>query len=113
MKFDGTGLTPITEDHGRHIIDMPPTSKHFFDTCPSTTLPKQVELWSTATGRLRTMEKNDLTYNWLASHPYSPAEPFTFTTSDGVKIDASMVKPVPFDPSKKYPVVFTIYGGAD
>ncbi len=26
--------------------------------------------------------------------------------SDGVKIDASMVKPVPFDPTKKYPVVF-------
>lgn len=111
VKFDGTGLTRITKEPGRHIIDMAPNAKYFIDTWSSTTLPKQVELWSTATGRLRTMERNDVTYNWLASHPYSPAEPFSFTTSDGVKIDASMVKPVPFRPSQKYPVVFTIYGG--
>jgi dipeptidyl-peptidase-4 len=57
------------------------------------------------------MEGNAPTTAWLASHTYSPAELFSFTTSDGVKIDASMVKPVAFDPAKKYPVVFTIYGG--
>jgi dipeptidyl-peptidase-4 len=57
------------------------------------------------------MEANAETRDWLASHAYSPAEPFSFTTSDGVKIDASMVKPAPFDPTHKYPVVFTIYGG--
>ena len=28
-----------------------------------------------------------------------------------MKIDASMVKPTPFDPTKKYPVVFAVYGG--
>ena len=42
---------------------------------------------------------------------YAPTEISTFTTSDGVKIDYSMIKPIPFDPSKKYPVIFAVYGG--
>ena len=34
---------------------------------------------------------------------------FTITTADGVEMDGWMVKPIPFDPSKKYPVVFFVY----
>jgi dipeptidyl-peptidase-4 len=111
VKFDGTGLERITTTPGRHTIDMSPNAQYFIDSYSSTAQPRQVELWSTTTGKLRTMEENGGTKQWLATHEYSPLELFSFTTSDGVKIDASMVKPVPFDPSKKYPVVFTIYGG--
>lgn len=35
---------------------------------------------------------------------------FKITTSDGVEMDGWMVKPTNFDPAKKYPVVFTVYG---
>jgi dipeptidyl-peptidase-4 len=111
IKFDGTGLKRITTAPGRHAIDMSPNAQYFIDTWSSRTQPKQVELWSTTRGKLRTMESNDATTSWLASHTYSPAEPFSFTTTDGVKIDASMVTPIPFDSTRKYPVVFTIYGG--
>jgi dipeptidyl-peptidase-4 len=34
---------------------------------------------------------------------------FTVTTSDGVTMDAWMVKPTNFDPNKKYPIVFYVY----
>jgi dipeptidyl-peptidase-4 len=34
---------------------------------------------------------------------------FTITTADGVEMDAWMVKPTNFDPTKKYPVVFYVY----
>jgi dipeptidyl-peptidase-4 len=111
VKFDGTGLKRITTTPGRHSINMSPNAQYFIDTWSSTTQPKQVELWSTTRGKLRTMESNGETMQWLASHTYSPVVPFSFTTSDGVKIDASMVRPVPFDSTRRYPVVFTIYGG--
>jgi dipeptidyl-peptidase 4 len=111
IKFDGTGLKRITTTPGRHSINMSPNAQYFIDSWSAVNQPRQVELWSTATGKLRTMEANTQTRDWVATHAYSPAEPFSFTTSDGVKIDASMVKPIPFDPAKKYPVVFTIYGG--
>jgi dipeptidyl-peptidase 4 len=111
VKFDGSGLKRITTTPGRHSIDMAPNAKYFVDTWSNTTQPRQVELWSTSSGKLRTLESNEGVKQWLAAHEYSPVELFSFTTSDGVKIDASMIKPVPFDPSKKYPVVFAIYGG--
>lgn len=39
----------------------------------------------------------------------SNIEFITITTADGVEMDAWMVKPAGFDPSKKYPVVFYVY----
>ncbi len=111
ISFDGTGLERITTAPGRHEIDMSPNAKFFVDDWSSTTQPVQVELWSTSGGKLRTLQDNAGTTSWLASHMYSPAEMFSFTTSDGAKIDASMTKPFDFDPAKRYPVVFTIYGG--
>jgi dipeptidyl-peptidase-4 len=111
VHFDGTGLTRVTQTAGRHDINMSPNAQYFIDSWSSVTQPRQVELWSTAGGKLRTMEANRQTTAWLATHEYSAPELFNFTTSDGVKLDASMIKPVPFDPSKKYPVVFNIYGG--
>ncbi|MCJ7936237.1 MAG: S9 family peptidase [Chryseobacterium sp.] len=40
----------------------------------------------------------------------SKAEFFQITTQDGVTLDGWVVKPKNFDPNKKYPVVFTVYG---
>lgn len=111
IKFDGSGMKRITVTAGRHSINMSPNAQYFIDTWSSTTQPKQVDLWSTTGGRLRTLDDNAATTRWLATHEYSPATMFSFTTSDGVKIDASMIKPPAFDPGKKYPVVFAIYGG--
>jgi len=34
---------------------------------------------------------------------------FKVKTSDGIEMDGWMVKPIPFDPNKKYPVVFYVY----
>ena len=47
----------------------------------------------------------------LASHKKKDNVPqfFTVTTSDGVVMDAWMVKPQKFDSTKKYPIVFYVY----
>jgi dipeptidyl-peptidase 4 len=112
IRFDGTGQRRITTTPGNHRIDMSPNAAYFIDRWSSVHQPMQVELWSTANrSKIRTMEDNRAVSEWLAKHEYSPAEPFTFTTSDNVKLDASMVKPIGFDSTRKYPVVFAVYGG--
>lgn len=45
------------------------------------------------------------TYGWTKK------ETFSFTTSEGVKLDGWMVKPANFDASKKYPVIMFQYSG--
>ncbi|MGI6243812.1 MAG: DPP IV N-terminal domain-containing protein [Prevotella sp.] len=42
---------------------------------------------------------------------WSPKEMFTFTTSEGVKLDGWMIKPANFDANKKYPVIMFQYSG--
>src|SRR3954451_21525078 len=111
VKFDGSGTRRITTEQGTHRIDLSPNGQYFIDRWSSLRQPRQVEIWSTERGKLRTMEANAQVTQWVATHEYSAPELFSFTTSDGVKIDGSMIKPVPFDPTRKYPVVFDIYGG--
>ena len=111
IRFDGSNKRRITAAEGNHRIDMSPAATYFLDRYSSVHQPVQVELWSTPGQKIRTLEDNAAVTNWLASHTYSPAEIFSFTTSDGVHIDANMVKPIPFDPNKRYPVIFDVYGG--
>jgi dipeptidyl-peptidase-4 len=111
IRFDGTNQRRITTVEGNHRINMSPSATYFIDRYSSLRQPTQVELWTAAGQKLRTMENNSAVTTWLATHAYSPAEIFSFTTSDGAKIDASIVKPIPFDPNKRYPVIFDIYGG--
>src|SRR6266542_12439 len=111
VRFDGSGSRPITTTAGNHSINMSPNTQYFIDSWSSLRQPKQVELWSTERGELRTMEGNARVNEWLAVHEYSAPEVFTFKTSDGASVDGSIIKPVPFDSAKRYPVVFSVYGG--
>ena len=112
IRFDGSNLRRITKPHGRHSIDMSPDARFYIDRWSSTTQPRRVELWSASNGRLlRSMDDNARVDAWLETHAYSPVKLFDFTTSDGTRLDGSMVLPVPFDSTQRYPVVMAIYGG--
>ncbi|MGN0283081.1 MAG: S9 family peptidase [Prevotella sp.] len=45
------------------------------------------------------------------SYGLGTKELFSFTTSEGVKLNGWMVKPADFNPSKRYPVIMYQYGG--
>lgn len=114
VRFDGTSPRRITETQGTHSINMSPDAKFFLDSWSNTRQPRQVEMWATTPtgGRmLRTMEDNAAVTQWFATHAYAPTELASFTTSDGQRLDFSMVRPPDFDSTRRYPVVFTIYGG--
>lgn len=111
IGFAGGTPRRLTTVAGTHHIDMSPNTRYYIDSYSSTAQPTQVELWETNRAKLRTLEDNHGVTEWLATHTYQPTELFSFTTSDGVRLDASMVKPTPFDSTHRYPVVFDIYGG--
>jgi dipeptidyl-peptidase-4 len=131
VKFDGTAPRRITQAQGTHSINMSPDAQYFIDSWSSARQPRQVEMWTTAGAAapaagqrpaargaapagpqmLRTMEDNAAVTQWLATHAYAPTELASFTASDGQRLDFSMIRPPDFDSTRRYPVVFTIYGG--
>lgn len=60
---------------------------------------------------LSTPEDNKKLRETIAQYGWTKKEPFTFTTSEGVKLDGWMVKPADFDASRKYPVILFQYSG--
>ena len=111
IRVDGTGKRRLTTTAGNHHINMSPDTRYYVDRWSSLTSPQQVDLWSTGQKLVKTLDGNDRVKTWLASHEFSQPELFSFTTSDGQRLDGSIIKPIPFDPTRKYPVVFDIYGG--
>jgi dipeptidyl-peptidase 4 len=51
------------------------------------------------------LKDKTLQYGWTNK------EMFSFTSSEGVKLDGWMIKPADFDPNKKYPVIMFQYSG--
>jgi len=113
VKFNGKNKQKITEEPGRHSITMGPNGKYYIDRYSNVDTPTQVELWTTEKGgkMIKKLEANEGVSEYTREHVYAPRELFSFTTSDGQKLDGYMIKPIDFDPEKEYPLVLTIYGG--
>ena len=111
VSFDGSGKRRLTEARGNHSVDLSPNGRWFIDRWSNTETPRQVEIWSTEGKRLSVLTDNTRVRSWVEENAYSPMELFSFTTSDGVKLDGSMIRPPDFDPSRRYPVLVSIYGG--
>jgi len=60
---------------------------------------------------VRMLQDNAKLRTIIEEYQFSKAEFFKFKTSDGVELNGWMLKPPDFDAAKKYPVLFTIYGG--
>jgi len=59
---------------------------------------------------IQTLINNDLLKEQIAKLDLPEVEFFSITTEDGVELDGRMIKPLNFDESKKYPVLFNVYG---
>lgn len=111
VDFDGKNKRRLTPAAGRHKIDFAPNSQYYIDRYSNTTTPTRVELWDTKGKLIKPLETNASVTKFISNYAYATKELTHFTTSDGQKIDISILKPLDFDATKKYPVVVDIYGG--
>lgn len=106
-RLDGKGgperLTPVSEP-GAHQYDISPTAQFALHTYSSANVPEKQDIVAlpahTSLVNART-DPGDMSRK---------VEFFKVKTVDGVEMDGWMVKPIPFDSTKKYPVVFYVYG---
>ncbi|MSU50983.1 MAG: hypothetical protein EXS37_18140 [Opitutus sp.] len=110
VKLDGSGITRLTQEAGAHRTTVAPKGDLFVDSWSDRGQPAQVALRSLQDGAVvRVLDTNpvrDLEKYRLAEREY-----FQITTPDGFVLEATLVKPLDFDPAKKYPVWFMTYAG--
>ncbi len=111
VGFDGSAKQRISEEPGKHSFNLSPDTKYYIDSYSNVNTPKQVELRDTDGNLIITLEDNEGITRFIELHKYSPAKLFNFTTADDTRLDGEMVLPFDFDSTKKYPVIFDVYGG--
>jgi len=111
INFDGTALTRLTSGDGNHEVSFSPDKRFFTDTWSRVDLPPVSVLRNAADGKIiMEIEKADISK--LLSTGIRFPEPFVAKGRDGVTdIWGVIIRPVNFDPSRKYPVIENIYAG--
>lgn len=110
--LDGKHLTCITKGEGTHNVSISPKGTYFIDTWNSIASPGSIIAYDKRGKQLKEIHRFEQAVFNPSAHPR--AEFVKIMTSDGLfNMPAIITYPIGFDPAKKYPVVFTVYGGPD
>ncbi len=113
-KIDGKGhperLSPKNEI-GHHYYNISPDKKYAIHTFSNHNTPPVIDIVRLKDHKLiRTLEDNHALKQKFANLNIQLKEFFRIPIEDSLLLDAYMVKPPDFDPNKRYPVIFYVYG---
>jgi len=109
VRFDGQGLEHLSKEPGSHFCQVSPGASYFLDMSTSVEHPSRQDLFRSDGTRVRNVDSSESPT--IKEYALAKKELFTIPTEDGYSLPAYWILPPDFDESKKYPVVFTVYGG--
>lgn len=101
----------LTDGKGTHKGSFNTTLTCFVDNASSVEVPNVFTLRTNKGNSLRLIENNAVLAADFNALKLPKKEFFNFTTSENIKLNGWILKPVNFDPSKKYPVLMVQYSG--
>lgn len=108
-KGDVTMISPA-DQLGQHNYNMSPTGKWAVHTFSNAQTPPVIDMVSFPGHKsVRLITDNAQAKEQYKALGWRPKE-FVKTKSGNLTLDAWMIKPMNFDPSKKYPVIIEVYG---
>ena len=115
VSLDGKGkaerVTPPGQS-GTHRYDISPNARYAFHYYTKFGTPTTVDLVRLPTHQsVRVLVANQALKDKVAALRKGPQEFFQVDVGDGVKLNGWIIKPPDFNPSRKYPILFTVYGG--
>jgi len=103
--------TRLTDGKGTHNASFNSTFTYFVDNASSVETPNIYTLRTNTGAAVKVLENNAAVAADFKSLNLPKKEFFEFTTSENIKLNGWMVKPLNFDPNKKYPVLQVQYSG--
>jgi dipeptidyl-peptidase-4 len=96
---------------GSHSYQLAPNAKWAIHTWSDFNTPGSIDIISLPDHKsARLLVENTELKNKVNKLERKPVEFFKIKTGDNVELDGWMIKPHNFDPTKKYPVLFYVYG---
>jgi len=111
--LDGKGAPlRLTVDEGDHETRFSPDFVLFLDTRSDAATPPELRLRDAADGKeVRVLGQNEEAKRTAAQYKLSRPEFVQVKARDGFMMEACLLKPIDFDPNKKYPVFMDVYAG--
>ena len=111
-KIDRKGKkVKLSNQQGTNSPIFSSSMKYFMNKFTSLDTPMLITLNDNTGKVLKTLVTNDKLKEKLAGYAIPQKEFFTFKTTEGVDLNGWVMKPVNFDPSKRYPVLMFQYSG--
>lgn len=101
----------LTDTNGWNKAIFSGDYKYFLNTWSNYNTPYVFTIRDSKGKVLSTPVDNKELKEKVKTYGFNSRETFSFTTSEGVKLDGWMVKPKDFDTNKKYPVILFQYSG--
>jgi dipeptidyl-peptidase 4 len=113
VKLAGGEPEIVTKDAGVHRASVSPDGAHLVDTVSSLAAPPKVTLRRADGSVVRTIA-DAASAPGFAATAWGRGELFTVPSADGkFQLPAYWVLPADFNPSRRYPVIISVYGGPD
>ena len=102
-------INKLTQDHGSHNVMLSYDKKYFIDIYSNyNKVTRKYTLNSTKGKEIKTLLDSK---NPLENFNVGEMSISTLKAKDGTDLYYRLIKPVDFDPAKKYPVIVYVYGG--
>ena len=111
IGLNGKGLKKLTNSVGTHKTRISPGCDYFIDNYSNIYQPTKIDLCNVNGNMLRQLGNRESPA--LKDYDLGTVEIFTIPTTDGHILPALWVLPPAFSKTKKYPVIFRVYGGPD
>ncbi len=111
VGLDGKGFKQLTTAPGTHSATISPNGKYFYTRFSNITKPAKIELYKTDGKFVRSLGNSKLPL--MDGYTLAKPEIFVIPSGDGFYLPAIWYMPADFDPTKKYPVIISVYGGPD
>lgn len=108
VNIDNSKLERVTKEPGLHNVPVNSNDEYFIDSYSNLTVPRVINLLN---------KKYEIVKNLLtADNPQKELKTgetkiFTIKNDEGIDLYCRIIYPTDFDQTKKYPVIFYVYGG--
>jgi dipeptidyl-peptidase-4 len=109
VSIKGGEPVRLTQARGTHTVLLSPKSNYLLDSYSSTTVPREVSHLDVKGKLVQPLVKAD---NPLKDYKLGEMTLGTLKAADGTDLYYRIIKPIDFDPKKKYPVIVYQYGGS-
>jgi dipeptidyl-peptidase 4 len=113
IKPDGTEKRKISLKNGTNSIVFGKGFKYYVNYYSNANTPNYVTVHDESGKMIRVLEDNAALKGRMKEFGFAKKEFITVKTKDHINLNAYMIKPLNFDPNKRYPLFMFVYGGPE